>query len=566
MMRIHYTRLAAWAALALTAWAGEPPAPSGPLAISERWPRTTTLAEWTRDVMRLEGLENAPETAQGKAFFEWLRLYCRMAVGGMIQAYEGDYNRERYVTDAHKSLFVYGWGWCDTCSRVAEAAWQEYRGDATAASRVCVQNPGGGFHTMYRLRLDGNYGAFDPRYGYYLVAEDTPGARVLDWAEAGEDERIHRNREFQHRSRPFFEVFGREWTRALGLRPVYFESEAAWRRAGAPEQSVFGDSHYRIGTRFHDMNFRLPRGTTIERFWDNSARKFYRPATKAAERETRWGPWGRFYRVTEKSHNGNWPKYDPNYQRAKPYLVTVPEGEGYDADLEGGRTIGQAWGRILYEPELARGDLAEVVAAGSSLVHAASAPFLRPAELAGGGEAILDFYSPYVLVDGTLEAEPAGGARLEMRTLRTKNARANEPDQWSAWQVIGPGELGRPRFNGTDASIHGVYRFQIRLVVAEDANRTQPAGLNAFRLALDFENGIMSIPQIFAGRNTIHFQLDDARAVRDSIRVTYRYQTAAGEKTHSKTLHPRDFRGNRAGYSFDAPGLIRCNALSISYR
>jgi hypothetical protein len=560
-------RFAVCAAAAICASAAEPPALSGPLATSERWPQATTLVDWTRDVMRIEGLEKAPETAQGKAFFEWLRLFCRMAVGGMIHAWEGPYNQERYITDAHKTLFVYGWGFCDTCSRIGESAWKEYKADPAAAERVVVENAGGGFHTMYRLRLDGRYGAFDPRYGYYLVEEDAPGARVLDWAEVGGDENFHRNRTFAHRSRPFFEVFGTEWKRALALRPVYFESEPAWRKAGAPAESVFGNSQYRMGTAFHDMNFRLPRGTAIERFWDNTARKFYQPAAKSAQREHPFLPSGRFYRVTEKSLNGNWPKYDPNYRKAEPYLVTVPESEGYDPELAGGRTIGQAWGRIRYEPNLARADLAEITMPGSDLVHSSAAPFLRPRDLTGGGEAIFDFYSPYILVDGTLESELSGGgdARLEMRTLSAKIARADEPDAWSGWQAVGPGELGRPRFNGSDASIHGVYRFQVRLLVAPNPNRTSPAGLNAFRLRLYFENGIMSMPQIFAGRNTIRFKLADATGVRDSIRVTYRYRTASGVRTHSKALRRSDFRENAAGYSFDAPGLLRCESVSISY-
>lgn len=64
--------------------------------------------------MRLEGLEHASETEQAIAFFHWLRLFSRMAMGGMIQAWEGDDGREKYLTDAHKNLFVYGWGYCDT--------------------------------------------------------------------------------------------------------------------------------------------------------------------------------------------------------------------------------------------------------------------------------------------------------------------------------------------------------------------------------------------------------------------------------------------------------------------
>ena len=349
---------------------------SGPLVSTDRWPRSTGLATWTRDVMRIEGLEHASETAQAKAFFEWLRLFCRMAVGGMIQPYEGDYGQERYVTDAHKTLFVYGWGYCDTCSRIAEAAWKEYKRDARAAERVCVQHPDGGYHTMYRLRLDGHYGAFDPRYGYYLVDRDAPDARVLDWAEVGADENILKNRGYQYRSRPFFEIFGTEWQRALDLQPVYFESEDAWRRAGAPKESVFGNSQYRMGTRLHKMDFFLPKGTTIERFWNNSERKSYVPAGQHTKREFPFLASGRFYRVTESSLDGNWPKHDPNHAKAEPYLAIIPEGEGYPRELAGGRTIGQAWGRLRYEPDLKDPQSVEVMAPGSTLVHAAAAALL----------------------------------------------------------------------------------------------------------------------------------------------------------------------------------------------
>jgi hypothetical protein len=153
---------------------------SGPLVVSENWPESTDLASWTRDVMRLEKVETASETAQAKAFFKWLRLFSKMATGGMLQAYEGAYGNEHYVLDAHKNLFVYGWGYCDTHSRIAEAAWREYKKDPGSAERVCVQHADGGYHTMYRLRLDGRFAAFDARYGYYLIDRDTDDARVLD--------------------------------------------------------------------------------------------------------------------------------------------------------------------------------------------------------------------------------------------------------------------------------------------------------------------------------------------------------------------------------------------------
>ncbi|MBI5086575.1 MAG: hypothetical protein HZB13_18520 [Acidobacteria bacterium] len=520
----------------LPAWAQ--PAPiKGPLLSNEQWPRPTNLREWTSDVIRISGTEKASETAQGKAFFEWLRLFSRMAVGGMIQAFEGDYGKERYVLDAHKGLFVYGWGYCDTTSRIAEAAWQEFKHDPHAAERVITQHDDGGYHTMFRLRMDGRHGAFDPRYGYYLIERDAPDARVLDWSEIHGN--FERNREYRNRCRPFFEIAGLEWQRALLIQPAWFDSEKAWRAAGAPKENVFGDGAYRMGTTFHDMDFTLPRGATVERFWDNSARKFYVPASAQSKREFPFLPSGRFYRVSESSHDANWSKFDPNYQRARAHLSTVPANEGYPADLAGGRTIGQAYGVLTYTPNLAE-----------------------------SGQSVIDIRSPYVLVDGlvsaTLAASGAAAPVLDIRTLAAKTSNAAQSDVWSEWQPLltgtGPhnAELGRPRFNGKDVGIHGVYRFQLRLRDATPARST-------LSLKLYFENGIMSIPPLFAGRNTLRFAVADASAITAPIEIVYHYQTAAGPRSHRQILRRRDFTGNAATYVIDAPGLIRCRSVSISY-
>jgi hypothetical protein len=514
---------------AASAWPQARPV-EGVVLSNDAWPRATRLAEWTSDVMRISGLENAPETAQAKAFFEWLRLFSRMAVGGMIQAYEGPYGQESYVLDAHKNLFVYGWGYCDTTSRIAEAAWQEYKRDARAAERVCVQHDGGGYHTMFRLRLDGRFAAFDPRYGYYLVERDAPDARILDWAELSGKFEI--NKGYKYRARPYFEIGGIEWQRALLLNAAYFDSEAAWQAAGAAKEHVFGDGAYRMGTPLHEMSFELLHGMTIERFWDNSAHKFYVPASAQSQRELPFLPSGRFYRVTETSHGGNWPKFDPNYQRARAYVTTVPASEGYPKELAGGRTIGQAYGVIEYKPDL------------------------RSARMEDGS-AIIDVRSPYVLVDGTLDGK---GAEIAFRTLAPKALNETEPDQWSRWQTLPHAakavELGRPRFNERDVSIHGVYRFQLRVKKPEHA---------AVSLKLNFENGIMSIPPLFAGKNTLRFRVADAATLTGPVTVAYRYATDGGEKTHRHVLRPADFKNGEAVYVVDAPGLTRCRSVSISY-
>jgi hypothetical protein len=564
-----------WMVLGGVSWAKEFRGISGPLVVSENWPECTSLKTWMQDVMRLERLENAPETAQGKAFFQWLRLFNRMATGGMIQAHEGDYGKEQYVLDAHKNLFVYGWGFCDTHSRIAEAAWSEFKHDRNAAQRVITQHEDGGYHTMYRLRLDGRYAAFDARYGYYLVEKDEPGARILDWAEVGVDENILKNQSFQFRSRPFFEFFGREWDRALLLQTRFYNSEEEWIQKGKPVECVFADPKHEMGTLFHDMNFRLPQGSRLERYWDNSARKFYVPAGFESKGEEPFRPSGRFYRVTETMREGNWPKFDPNFAYCAPYLVSVPSREGYNPEVRGGRTIGQAWGKWIYTPDLRDPDLLSNSPIQTDFQLAGSVPFLRPARQTGGGQAIVDFYCPYVMVDGVLEGEwlstPGDQPGVEIRILHAKPNHEREAEEWSSWQPLGevPGrfryELGKPRFNGRDISIHGIYHFQIRLSLKANQERSGPAGLKSLRFTGWFENGIMAIPRIVEGNNTIHFKVADDSAVRGPIQISYRYQTLGGEKEHRQVLRRKDFKNHRALYGFQAPGLIRCNSLIIEY-
>src|SRR4029077_10658875 len=108
-------------------------------------------------------------------------------------------------------------------------------------------------------------------------------------------------------------------------------------------------------TKYHDMDFELPPNTTIERFWNNSERKFYVPGGAHTKREEAFLPSGRFYRVTETMRDGNWKQHDPNYQYARDYLEAVPSGEGYNEEVRGGKSIGQSWGRISSSPVIEPG-------------------------------------------------------------------------------------------------------------------------------------------------------------------------------------------------------------------
>ncbi|MEA2064568.1 MAG: hypothetical protein U9P14_12765, partial [Gemmatimonadota bacterium] len=250
---------------------------SGPLVVSSSWPECTNLITWTRDVLRLDGVENASETRQGISVYTWLRLFNRVCVGGVQHDWEGPPGDEKYGMDAHKHLFVYGWGYCDTHSRIFESLWREWTGDSTSAYRVCYKVGGRktAFHTVSRVRMDGNYGAFDVRFGIYFLDRDSPDARVLDWHEVGDDNNILRNEKYANRCQPFFEYPVTERPYTIALEEKYFDSEEQWKAAGGKDDQPFAAPRHRMGAALHDMDWRLPRGMKIERFWNNKAKKFY---------------------------------------------------------------------------------------------------------------------------------------------------------------------------------------------------------------------------------------------------------------------------------------------------
>ena len=547
----------------------------GPLVVSDKWPECTDLLTWAHDVFRLEGVENGTETAKAKVFHNWLRLFNHLCEenGGMAHANEGAWGEEGFLHDAHKHLFVYGWGYCSTHALIAEALWQELMGDSLAADRVICMHENGGFHTMHRLRMDGKYGAFDARYGYYLIEKDTPDARILDWEEVGDDANVWANLKYKNRCKPLVEFPQHEFERVLWLKnkPI-FKNQTAWEAAGSPAEVVFRDRVYKMGTKFHDMNFVLPRGTTIERHWDNKMKKWYMPKS----RDFKFMPEGRFYRIGDEMVGGDGERNDPNWRWIEPYATEVPTGLGYPEYLEGQRTQGQAWGLISYLPDLGRGDLAEIRKSGNGLDTFSGAPYIRPSQDGGSGEWILEFYSPYVMVDGSIFGELAGGegdeVEIAFRNQVAKRSNADEEDRWLPWVVVSdkPGREFRCNLDRADAAeglstFHGAYKVQLRIRL-KAAGAASEVGINKLAFTAYFENGMMSIPQIFDGDNTVRFKVQDSKQVTSTLKVAYNWTTEDGEvqETEVNLIPEMFYKDNEAVFNISAPGLKRCNWMSMS--
>ncbi len=551
----------------------------GPLVVADRWPECTSLKTWSDNIWRLDGVTDGTEKQKAVSLFKWLRLFNRLnceARGGMTHAYEGPFGKEVNVRDLHKHLFVYGWGFCDTHSIIAEGVWCRFKQDESAADRVICMHDNGGYHTMYRLMIDGKAGAFDARYGYYLVEKDTPDARILDWDGIGRDENVYANLNYRNRCKPFVEFPQHEFERILWLKPKpVFKSEPAWIEAGKEPEVVFLDPRYKLGTQYHDMRFNMPRGTTIERYWDNTMKKWFVPGVKGLSDQ--FLPEGRFYRVGAGMVGADGLKNDPNFPLMRPYMTRVPVGMGYPEYIEGDLSLGQAWGKFTWAPDLASGAIKDALISGQGLVCSEQAPFVRPEEGTGEGEWLLEFYMPYVMVEGYVTGELAGdsGDKLEL-AFRSQVAKPDglaDPDQWLPWKTLSakPGHF-QARLDRGDAAVgessfHGAYRWQLRIRLAEGGDTNVLAGLNKLGIIGYFENGIMSIPQLLSGRNTVRFKVDDPAEVKGDIEVTYRWQTAAGESSHSKRIVPGEmfYKDSEAVYVIDAPGLARCNSLTISY-
>ena len=288
----------------------------------------------------------------------------------------------------------------------------------------------------------------------------------------------------------------------------------------------------------------------------------------------RYLPSGRFHWQSEARNDSASSKLDPNFKRSAPYHIRVPTDEGYPDSVAGDKALGQAWGRLRYRAPLSGEGYLDAAASMTNITHEPQAPFLRPSAAATVSEAVFDFYCAFILVDGVFSGELAAGPEdrvsLEIRTLDPKPAHRDQPDNWSEWLELtsGPGPfeitLGRQEYLEREVTVHGKYRFQLRLKAWAAVNPAE-VGLKALSYICRFETGIMSIPQVVAGDNNVTFKASDSQAIKAPLRVTYNYETEGGPVSHTETLEPGDFTGNRAGYLLAAPGLVRCNSLVIEY-
>jgi len=264
-----------------------------------------------------------------------------------------------------------------------------------------------------------------------------------------------------------------------------------------------------MGNPFHDACVPPAPWQTVERFLGQLGAQLYVPAGFENKGENVSAVSGRFYASTEDNGStGTGLTNDPNLRWW--LLRERRSGSMRDTTQEVvvGKTHGAGWGKMTYEAPLA-GPVFLRTPRRDGFSYRPLRALLAPRSTDCRGQAAFDFYSPYVLVmpvTGEWAASLADRPQIEIRVLEPKPRFQSDPDVWSDWQVIasagGPFriELGGRGFNGRDASIHGVYRFQLRFSLTPDHQERAWWGSNP-----GLETGLKRFdvnPPAGRGRNT----------------------------------------------------------------
>jgi hypothetical protein len=534
---------------------------TGPLVVSDAWPRCTNLKEWANDVLRIEGKLDASDRDKALALYYWTRLFVMTSKGGN-EPYEGPYGREQYTFDMHKLMFVWGYADCGFQSAAQEAVWCTYKNDNRAARSIRYKAAG---HVMCEVNWGGSWHAYDPLNGIFFVDSDSPTANVLSFAQiATEDALLRKNATFANRSRPFFERV-RSWDQPserkdlLDIRGFAIDHNA-WVAGGSDPHVVYGSHTEPLSRSYKDMNWRLPRGTTIERLWDSGS-NFYVPQVMATSYSTQ----GKHYRqaVEWGPSTTNWNAQEDayNFPKCEPYLKLANDPkEDYFYRMH---TLFFSTGTSTYRPDLTSEAYLDGVHGTPTLVRGATAPYLRPGAAGTPQSVVFKVVNPYILADGRIIADVACGAG-DAATLSIST------DGGANWNQVASGagskdvNIGKSRFNATQMSVTGKYEFLLKFECRAGTNPST-VGLEALRIDTVFDSSLMSLPRLVAGANTLRFKVSDSKAVAAPITVTYRWKTGTADATHTREIRPSDFAGNEATYQVQAPGLTRCVSYTVEY-
>ncbi len=247
--------------------------------------------------------------------------------------------------------------------------------------------------------------------------------------------------------------------------------------------------------------------------------------------------------------HGDFEKLTYGHDLLRPHVVRL------DDDIQ----IHQAHGALLFTPEMNERFADSLYLPAVNVAVGGEGRTLRPARAGKPAELIYLVQTPYVIVDTKLAGDFLLGeaGRVKVSVARAEWRRRDStldqviPDkpQWNVvWESgAGPGQRNM-RLLESDLRLRGQYKFlvKVQMFSGKDASDVEVSGL-AF--ALRFQEGMMALPRLLPGKNTIHVTGGVIKPGYQ-LRVTYAWDDVEANDhsvTHTIDRLPMEFEIKAAG-------------------
>ena len=260
----------------------------------------------------------------------------------------------------------------------------------------------------------------------------------------------------------------------------------------------------------------LRRGQSITRSWANEGKSWH----KSGEKKWTHPHHGCTGQSIDANDPVNWPFWKP-YAEAR----TVGDKVRYGKK----RYFGN--GRMVYEPDLAKGRYADALAPGG-LVNVKGGGPIRPAEVGKPASVTLKIDLPYIGVDAWLDGTFVRKTDKDVLTIWAKGAKGGWKKVWTA---AGTGKIQPQKVSLKDAAWFG-HRYLLKVEMTGDV------AVEKLQVTSVFMNNMYALPYFMPGRNVVRVTAGEGADLKaNPLTLEYAWQEAGQDKTLTRTIDKLPF-------------------------
>ncbi len=498
------------------------PVVENPRVTCDRWPSQYDAKSWIEDVWRIE--KAATGEQKTLALYKWVRLQQHWGE----QCHDGTAGKTLVECDAIKKLNIYPYGECSDFGVTAAAL-----GHAGGLNTQEAHVPGHTQLEAFYKDADGKerWHRLDPFWG--VVIYDKTGSHIASWEEIQAD--------------PLSALEPSKTVQPWGDK-VTDRKRFAEKAACQPER--------RVRPSRYTMDKPLFAGETYILSWERlGGIAFYNANPAARDKMTSWG-----------LQRYQYAKGDPE-KLAFGHEVLRPFIEKVDDQLQ----VHEAHGTLFFKPLVNARFADSVYRPAVNVVVGANGRSLRPGKAGVPAELVYLVQTPYVIANGAIAGNFRTGADDSIRVCVAK-AQWREQDytfdqvvpaspEWKVvWQSKGEGQQVM-RLREADLQLRGEYKFLVKVEMTA-ATDTSTVDMDVLGFVVRFQEGIMALPRLMPGKNTIHVTAAKIKPGYD-LSVTCIWDDAKGKEHEVNQIVPTlpfEFEIEAAG---EKPADVRSRALIL---